>query len=77
MVRRKQAELQRISPHKIRHTFATHLLDADVDLKTISELMGHSSIHITAELYAHLKDEKKRKAVNKLNLLAKGNNWNK
>ncbi len=64
----KLAELTGISPHKIRHTFATHLLDAGVDLKTISELMDHSSINITSEFYAHLTEGKKKQAVNKLNL---------
>lgn len=64
----KLAGLTGISPHKIRHTFATHLLDAGVDLKTIQELMDHSSIHITSEFYAHLTEGKKKQAVNKLNL---------
>lgn len=62
----KAAKLNGISPHKIRHGFATHLYNDGVDLKTISELLGHSSIHITAEFYAHLEDEKKKNAVNKL-----------
>lgn len=62
----KKAELVGISPHKVRHTFASLLLDEGADLKTISELMGHSSITITAEFYAHLSDEHKKKAVNKL-----------
>ncbi len=44
------------------------MLDAGVDIKTISELMGHSSIHITSEFYAHLTDEKKKQAVNELRL---------
>lgn len=64
----KLAGIEGISPHKIRHTFATHLLDAGIDIKTISELMGHSSIHITSEFYAHLTEEKKKKAVNELRL---------
>lgn len=62
----KKAELIGISPHKVRHTFATLLLQDGEDLKTISELMGHSSITITAEFYAHISDEQKKKAVNRL-----------
>jgi len=64
----KLAELTGITPHKVRHTFATHLLDAGIDLKTISELMDHSSISITSEFYAHLMEGKKKQAVNSLNL---------
>ncbi len=62
----KTAGLKGITPHKVRHTFASYLLDKGVDLKTISELMGHTSIHITAEFYAHLKFEKKQQALDML-----------
>lgn len=58
--------LKPITPHKARHTFATRLLEEGVDLKTIQELLGHSSLHITSEYYAHLKDEKKKAAVDLL-----------
>lgn len=42
-----------ITPHMFRHTFATALLDADVDIRYIQEMLGHSSIHIT-EIYTHV-----------------------
>lgn len=48
-----------ITPHMFRHTFATCLLDADVDIRYIQEMLGHSSINIT-EIYTHVAMSKQR-----------------
>lgn len=48
-----------ITPHMFRHTFATCLLEADVDIRYIQEILGHSSINIT-EIYTHVAMAKQR-----------------
>lgn len=48
-----------ITPHMFRHTFATCLLEADVDIRYIQEMLGHSSINVT-EIYTHVAMSKQR-----------------
>lgn len=53
----------RIHPHLIRHTFATEMLNAGMDLKTLASLLGHEHVQ-TTEIYAHVKSERTREIYN-------------
>lgn len=69
---RKTARLSSdINLHALRHTFATRLLEEGESLKTVQELLGHSDISVTANVYTHVLPEIKRNAANKINTLLK------
>lgn len=49
--------------HSIRHSYATRLFEADVDIKTVQKLMGHFDYRTTLNIYVHVMDEEKEKAA--------------
>lgn len=54
---------QRVTPHTLRHTFATHLLRATGNLKLVQQALRHKDVTTTARIYSHLQEEDVARAV--------------
>ena len=61
----KKAGIENFSMHTLRHTFATRCIEAGMRPKTLQQILGHSSINITMNLYVHVTDDEKIKEIQK------------
>lgn len=66
---RRQAEIDEANFHSLRHTFATRAIENGMDVKTLSDLLGHEDVSTTMNRYAHSLDEHKRKAMKSMDML--------
>ncbi len=63
----QKLSIENVSFHTLRHTFATRCVEVGVDVKTLSETLGHSNVNITLNRYVHSSFEMKRQNLKKLN----------
>ena len=65
----KSCNIKKINYHGLRHTFATRCIEAGVDIKSLSEILGHSNVSTTLNTYVHSSLEMKKKQLEKLTTL--------
>lgn len=59
--------IDNITPHMLRHTYATMLYDAGVDVKSAQRFLGHADLQTTLKIYTHLSEQKEQQSVAALN----------
>ncbi|MEA5144117.1 MAG: site-specific integrase [Oscillibacter sp.] len=64
----KAARIEDINFHALRHTFATRCVELGIDIKTLSEILGHSNVNITLNRYVHPSFEYQRKCMEKVSV---------
>lgn len=63
----EEAGVDYVNFHTLRHTFATRAIEKGINVKSVSEILGHSTVKMTLEKYVHITMEQKLKDINKLN----------
>lgn len=68
----KKLGIERISPHVLRHTFATRCIEAGMKPKTLQKILGHATLSMTMDLYVHVTDDTLEKEMKKFERLVMG-----
>jgi len=71
-----RAGLPRIRFHDLRHTFATLTLEAGVDVKTVSQMLGHTDAGFTMNTYMHVTDDMQKNAADKMKTIIENSSKN-
>lgn len=70
-VRVKKLDVTPISPHGLRHTYTSVLIQSDTNVKQIQLLLGHGSIKTTLDIYAHISEDKQKETIAKFDDMLK------
>ena len=62
----KKTNLHTMGVHSLRHSFATRAVEAGMDIRTLSEILGHTQVSLTMQLYVHSNMETKKKEMEKM-----------
>ena len=62
----KRSKVKKYKFHTLRHTFATNCIEAGMDIKSLSEILGHADVSITLNIYVHSSDKAKRRYLEKI-----------
>ena len=62
----EEASIERLGVHALRHTFATRAIESGMDVRTLSEILGHTKVSLTLQLYAHSSMETKIEELSKM-----------
>ena len=61
-----KCNLRKINFHSLRHTFATRCIESGIDIKSLSEILGHSNYSVTLNIYVHSSIDQKRRSIDKM-----------
>ena len=65
---REPVAFERITPHTLRHTFATRAFESGIPPKVVQQILGHSSLEMTMDLYTHVTEDVQAREIQKLSL---------